>query len=104
MPRQQVIFAYQVQLDFENQEHFVTFDEPNLFIEPYDIWIKLIATVTFLIGLCGAFIQFAFIFYEANGYAASYRTAINQLVSSSYFTVSIHFLMDNFLKNLYFFS
>ena len=86
------IYAYPVALVFEETEHtetFVTFDEPNLFVEPYDIlWIKLAATVIYLIGLIGSCIQYSFVVYEVNGYAASFRTAINQLVSSCYFLVT----------------
>ena len=88
----QFVYGYPVELHFDNQlylEYFVTFDKPNLFIEPYDnLWIKLAATFIFLLGLLGSSVQFSFIVYEACGYAASYRTAINQLVSSSYFAVS----------------
>ena len=87
-----LIYAYPLELkftDLELQEYFVTLDEPNLFVEPYDsLWIKLAATVTYLIGLAGSFIQYSFVLYEANGYLASFRTAINQLVSSGYFIVS----------------
>ena len=88
----QFVYGYPVELRFDNKsplEYFVTFDKPNLFIEPYDnLWIKLAATFIFLLGLLGSSVQFSFIVYEACGYAASYRTAINQLVSSSYFVVS----------------
>ena len=86
------IYTYPIALGFkelEVSETFVTFDEPNLFIEPYDnSWIKLAATVIYLIGLSGSCIQYTFVVYEVNGYAASFRTAINQLVSSCYFLVS----------------
>ena len=72
----------------EVPETFVTFNEPNLFVEPYDnLWIKLAATVVYLIGLGGSCIQYTFVVYEVKGYAASYRTVINQLVSFSYFLV-----------------
>ena len=75
--------------DEEFIEFFVTFDEPNLFVEPYDsLGIKMTATVFYLIALLGAFIQYSCIIYEVNGYAASFRTAINQLVSAAYFMVS----------------
>ena len=88
----QLVYGYPVELSFDNQsrhEYFVTFDKPNLFIEPYDnLWIKLAGTFIFLLGLLGSSVQFSFIVYEACGYAASYSTAINQLVSSSYFVVS----------------
>ena len=88
----QFVYGYPVELHFDYKsrlEYFVTFDKPNLFIEPYDnLWIKLTATFFFLLGLLGSSVQFSFIVYEACGYAASYRTAINQLVSSSYFVVT----------------
>ena len=86
------IYAYPISLGFkesEVSETFVTFDEPNLFVEPYDnLWIKLAATVIYLIGVVGCCIQYSFVIYEVNGYAASFRTAISQLVSFCYFLVS----------------
>ena len=86
------IYAYPIALGFkklEVSETFVTFDEPNLFVEPYDkLWIKLAATVLYLIGLGGSYIQYTFVVYEVKGFAASYRTAMNQLVSFCYFLVS----------------
>jgi len=85
------VYLYPLRLNFKEEEFlefFVTFDEPNLFVEPYDtLWIKMVATVIYLIGLWGAFIQYSCIIYEVNGYAASFRTAINQLVSAAYFMV-----------------
>ena len=85
------IYAYPVALVFEETEHtetFVTFDEPNLFVEPYDnLLIKLAAIVIYLVSLVGSGIQYCFVLYEVNGHAASFRTAINQLVSSCYFLV-----------------
>ena len=85
------VYAYPISLGFtesEVPETFVTFNEPNLFVEPYDnLWIKLAATVVYLIGLGGSCIQYTFVVYEVKGYAASYRTVINQLVSFSYFLV-----------------
>ena len=87
------IYAYPIALVFkesEVSETFVTFDEPNLFVEPYDnLWIKLAATVIYLIGVVGSCIQYSFVIYEVNGYAASFRTVISQLVSSCYFLVSL---------------
>ena len=86
------IYAYPIAFGFEESEvseTFVTFDEPHLFVEPYDnLWIKLAATVIYLIGLGGSFIQYSFVVYEVNGYGASFRAAINQLVSCCYFLVS----------------
>ena len=91
------IYAYPIALVFkesEVSETFVTFDEPNLFVEPYDnLWIKLAVTVIYHIGLGGSCIQYSFVIYEVNGYAASFRTAINQLVSCCYFLVSFKIFM-----------
>ena len=99
LKREQLVFAYPVSMGFETEEMFVTLDEPNLFVEPNDnIWIKLAATITYLIGLCGCFVQYIFVVYEMNGYAASFRTAMNQLVSSSYILVS--FAIKTRLKRL----
>ena len=82
------IYTYPIALGFkelEVSETFVTFDEPNLFVEPYDnSWIKLAATVIYLIGLSGSCIQYTFVVYEVNGYAASFRTAINHHFLLSY--------------------
>ena len=97
-----LIYCYPLELkftDLELQEYFVTFDEPNLFVEPYDsFWIKLAATVIYLIGLGGSFIQYGFVLYEANGYLASFRTAINQLVSCGYFIVSFKPCVESLLR------
>ena len=87
------IYAYPISLGFnesEVSETFVTFDEPNLFVEPYDnLWIKLAVTVIYHIGLGESCIQYSFVIYEVNGYAASFRTAISQLVSFCYFLVRL---------------
>ena len=86
------VYLYPLRMSCKDEEFiefFVTFDEPNLFVEPYDsLGIKMTATVFYLIALLGAFIQYSCIIYEVNGYAASFRTAINQLVSAAYFMVS----------------
>ena len=62
------VYLYPLRLNFKEEEFlefFVTFDEPNLFVEPYDtLWIKMVATVIYLIGLWGAFIQYSCIIYE----------------------------------------
>ena len=68
----QFVYGYPVELHFDYKsrlEYFVTFDKPNLFIEPYDnLWIQLAATFIFLLGLLGSSVQFSFIVYEACGY------------------------------------
>ena len=81
------VYAYPVILNLEEEldEFFITFDEASLYVEPYDTpWIKLGATIIYLIGLWGSYIQYSFIINEVNGYAASFRTAINQLVRAAY--------------------
>ena len=92
MKSSDLIYAYPIALKLEKDEElseaFVTFVEPNLFNEPYDnLGIKLAASGAYLVGLVGSGIQYSFVAYEVNGYAASFRTAINQLVSSLYFLV-----------------
>ena len=84
------IYAYPVVLGNEDQQEiFVTLEEPNIFTEPYDsIWIKLAGLLVYLVGLSGSCILYSFVMYEATGRAASFRTLINQLVSYSYFSVS----------------
>ena len=86
-------YAYPVTLgleEYNSSELFVTSEEPNLSVEPYDnLWMKLAAKVLYLLGLCVSCIQYSFVAYEVKGNAASFRTAINQLVSSCYFSVRI---------------
>ena len=97
------VYFYPLRMSYKDEEFiefFVTFDEPNLFVEPYDtLGIKMTATVFYLIALLGAFIQYSCIIYEVNGYAASFRTAINQLVSAAYFMVSFIWNIGSEKKN-----
>ena len=97
------VYLYPLRMSCKDEEFiefFVTFDEPNLFVEPYDsLGIKMTATVFYLIALLGAFIQYSCIIYEVNGYAASFRTAINQLVSAAYFMVSFIWNIGSEKKN-----
>ena len=85
------VYAYPLILTYENKsqiEVFVTFHEPNFFSDPWDsIDLKITATILWLIGLCGSCVIFTFVFYETQGYAASFRTVINQLVTWCYFYV-----------------
>ena len=87
------VFAYPIHFgNNETFEYFVTHDEPNLFTEPFEsLWIKLVATAVFSLGLIASCIQYSFVYYEFNGLAASFRTVVNQLVSWSYFLVSTSF-------------
>ena len=92
MTSTQFVYAYPVVLTFGNisqNEVFVTFDEPNFFENPWDsLVMRITATVLWLIALCGSSIIFTYVYYETQGYAASFRTVINQLVTWCYFYVS----------------
>ena len=71
-------------------EIFVTFEEPNFFEEPYDsIFMKLAGTICWCLGLISSIIIYCFVIYEKQGYAASFRTVINQLVTYCYLWVSL---------------
>ena len=68
--------AYPVILNLEQEldddEYFIIYEEPNLYVEPYDTpWIKLGATIIYLIGLWGSCIQYSFIIYDVNGWLCS---------------------------------
>ena len=92
MTSTQFVYAYPVVLTFGNisqNEVFVTFDEPNFFENPWDsLVMRITATVLWLIALCGSSIIFTYVYYETQGYAASFRTVINQLVTWCSFYVS----------------
>ena len=66
--------------------------EPNLLLQdPYDsIWLKIIAVLSYFIGLTNSAIMLAFINYE-NGHHGNFRTVINQLLSNLYAGVSFYF-------------
>ena len=69
-------------------EVFVTFEEANFFEEPYDsIEMRIIGTICWCVGLISSIIIYCFVFYEKQGYAASFRTVINQLVTCCYLWV-----------------
>ena len=63
--------------------------EPNLLLQdPYDsIWLKIIAILSYLIGLVASAVMNAFVNYE-NGHHGNFRTVINQLLSTLYVVVS----------------
>ena len=67
--------------------------EQNLLLQdPYDsIWLKIIAVLSYFIGLTNSAIMLAFINYE-NGHHGNFRTVINQLLSNLYASVSFYFL------------
>ena len=56
--------------------------------DPFDsVWLKVIAILSYSIGLVNSRIMFVFIKYE-HGHHGNFRTVINQLLSNLYFMVS----------------
>ena len=98
MTSTQLVYAYPVFLSFEDanqNEVFITFQEPNFFNNPWSsLGLKISASIIWLIGLCGSGFICTFVFYETQGYAASFRTVINQLVTWCYFYVSLKNVSD----------
>ena len=98
MTSTQLVYAYPVFLSFEDgnqNEVFITFQEPNFFNNPWSsLGLKISASIIWLIGLCGSGFICTFVFYETQGYAASFRTVINQLVTWCYFYVSLKNVPD----------
>ena len=80
----------------ENWTRNVSMNEVNLeqqllLQDPYDsIWLKIIAVLSYFIGLTNSAIMLAFINYE-NGHHGNFRTVINQLLSNVYASVSFYF-------------
>ena len=67
-------------------------EQQLLIQDPYDsIWLKIIAILSYFIGLVSSAIMLAFINYET-GHHGNFRTVINQLLSNLYAMVSLHFL------------
>ena len=89
----QWLYYYSLQLYNDTTtetEFFVTYEEPNLFDNPWDpLWLKIVATTTWLIGFFGSCFIYTFVVYDFKGYTASFRTVINQLVTWCYVWVSI---------------
>ena len=61
------------------------FLEQQLLIQdPYDsVWLKIIAILSYLVGLFSSVIMLAFVNYET-GHHGNFRTVINQLLSNLY--------------------
>ena len=69
----------------------VNLEQQLLLQDPYDsIWLKIIAVLSYFIGLTNSAIMLAFINYE-NGHHGNFRTVINQLLSNVYASVSFYF-------------
>ena len=68
-------------------------EQPVLLQDPYDsIWLKIIAILSYFIGLITSAIMLAFINYE-NAHHGNFRTVINQLLSNLYAMVSKRFAL-----------
>ena len=65
--------------------------EQMLLQDPYDsIWLKIVAILSYFIGLANSAIMLAFINYE-NGHHGNFRTVINQLLSNLCAMVSFYY-------------
>ena len=63
-------------------------EEHLLLQDPYNsVWLKIVAILSYFIGLFISTIMVAFINYE-NGHHGNFRTVINQLLSNLYVMVS----------------
>ena len=79
------------QLLIKNQFDLVR-EQQLLLQDPYDsIWLKVIAILFYFINLLACAVMLAFINYE-NGHHGNFRSVINQLLSTLYAMVSLHFL------------
>ena len=80
----------------ENWNHDISINHKNLeqqllLQDPYaSIWLKIVAVLSYFIGLTNSAIMLAFINYE-NGHHGNFRTVINQLLSNLYAGVSFYF-------------
>ena len=84
----------------ENWDLNISMNEVNLeqkwlFQDPYDsIWLKIVAVLSYFIGLTNSAIMLAFINYE-NGHHGNFRTVINQLLTNLYAMVSYKVVFTN---------
>ena len=71
----------------------VNLEQQSLLQDPFDsIWLKIVAVLSYFIGLTNSAIMLAFINYE-NGHHGNFRTVINQLLSNLYAMVSKRFAL-----------
>ena len=69
----------------------VNLEQQLLLQDPFDsIWLKIVAVLSYFIGLTNSAIMLAFINYEM-GHHGNFRTVINQLLSYLYASVSFYF-------------
>ena len=70
----------------------VTFEEPNLFEDPFSApWVKIASTILYLLGVITTSVVWSFFSYQMQGKADPYATVINQLVSCNCFSVRIYY-------------
>ena len=80
----------------------VTFEEPNLFEDPFSAtWVKIASTILYLLGLITTSVVWSFFSYQMQGKADPYATVINQLVSCNCFFVRIYHFCFISLVTLY---
>ena len=74
--------------------------EEHLFLQdPYNsVWLKVIAIVSYCIGLVASAIMLAFINYENDH--GNFRTVINQLLSNLYAMVSYKGAFTNYIYKM----
>ena len=91
--KEKLVYAYFFSLsinDTKMNEVFVTYEEPNLFEDPFNTtWVKISSTFSYLLGCFTSSILLFFAYYHAQGYASHYATVINQLVIWTCLLVSI---------------
>ena len=84
----------------ENWTHDISMTDENLeqqllLQDAYDsVWLKIIAILSYFIGLITSAIMLAFINYE-NGHHGNFRTVINQLLTNLYAMVSYKGVFTN---------
>ena len=72
----------------------VNLEQQSLLQDPFDsIWLKIVAVLSYFIGLTNSAIMLAFINYEM-GHHGNFRTVINQLLSYLYASVSFYIFLD----------
>ena len=81
---QKSVYAYFFSINFNDtweNELLVTFEEPNLFEDPFSaLWVKISSTILYLLGLVTTLVVWSFAYYQMQGKADHFATVINQLV------------------------
>ena len=99
------MYAYLYSINYNDtweNELMVTFEEPNLFEDPFSAtWVKIASTILYLLGLITTSVVWSFFSYQMQGKADPYATVINQLVSCNCFFVRIYHFCFISLVTLY---